>query len=324
MEKLLQVRDLDVEFSTYGGTIKAVRGISFGIEAGECVAIVGESGCGKSVTAKSILRLLPEPQARILPDSRIILDGENLLEFSERRMQQLRGNMVSMIFQDPMTSLNPTMTVGRQIAESLVKHRKLSASDAKKEVIKYLGLVGIANPERRCREYPDSMSGGMRQRVMIAIAMCCNPRLLIADEPTTALDVTVQAQILDLMKNLQRQYNTAIVLITHDLGVVANMASRVIVFYAGQIVEEGLSADVFYRPRHPYTIGLLNSMPNLNDACKEDLSGIEGAPPDLFAPPEGCAFAARCKHAMKLCALQHPPYHDAGGHKTACWLPHIK
>lgn len=320
MEQLLRIENLRVDFSTYGGRVKAVRGVSFGVAAGECVAVVGESGCGKSVTAKSILRLLPEPQGQIHPESRVLFDGENVLDYSEKQMQQLRGNDISMIFQDPMASLNPTMIVGKQIAESLVKHRRLSAGEAKEQAVKYLGLVGIANPEKRWGEYPGQLSGGMRQRVMVAIAMCCNPRLLIADELTTALGVTIQAQILELMKGLQQRYDTAIILITHDLGVVANMASRVIVFYAGQIVEEGPCADIFYSPRHPYTVGLLSSMPRLDDEGRKELTSIEGSPPDLFAPPAGCAFAARCGRAMKLCTLRQPPTFEDSERKTATTL----
>ena len=321
MENLLQIENLQVEFATYGGRIQAVRGVSLGVAPGECIAVVGESGCGKSVTAKSILRLLPEPQATIKEGSTILFHGQNVLEYTEAQLQKLRGNDISMIFQDPMTSLNPTMTVGRQIGEVLIKHQKLSKEQAQQKTIEYLSLVGIANPEKRIREYPSSLSGGMRQRVIIAIAMCCNPKLLIADEPTTALDVTIQAQILDLMRDLQQRFNTAIILITHDLGVVANMARRVLVFYAGQVVEEGLIADVFYRPRHPYTWGLIKSMPRLNSEHKEDLLSIEGTPPDLFAPPQGCAFAARCAYAMKLCTEHAPGSLVVGeNHRAACWL----
>jgi oligopeptide transport system ATP-binding protein len=321
MENLLQIENLQVEFATYGGRIQAVRGVSFSIEPGECIAVVGESGCGKSVTAKSILRLLPEPQATIGDGSVIMFNGQNVLNYTEAQLQKLRGNDISMIFQDPMTSLNPTMTVGKQISEVLIKHQKLSREQAREKTIEYLSLVGIANPEKRFREYPGSLSGGMRQRVIIAIAMCCNPKLLIADEPTTALDVTIQAQILDLMRDLQQRFNTAIILITHDLGVVANMARRVLVFYAGQIIEEGSGADVFYRPRHPYTWGLIKSMPRLNSEHKEDLVSIEGTPPDLFAPPKGCAFAARCAYAMKLCTEHAPSSLEVGeNHRAACWL----
>ena len=320
-QPLLEIKDLSVEFSTYGGSIKAVRGVNMQVAAGECVAVVGESGCGKSVTAKAILQLLPKNGK--IKQGRILFDGVNLLDKNERQMQQLRGNDVGMIFQDPMTSLNPTMTVGRQISEALIKHQHLSKAEAKERTIEFLRLVGIANPEKRFKEYPDSLSGGMRQRIVIAIAMCCNPRLLLADEPTTALDVTIQAQILDLMRNLQQRFNTAIVLITHDLGVVANMASRVLVFYAGQVVEEGAAEEVFYRPRHPYTWGLIKSMPRLNSEKREDLVSIEGAPPDLFAPPQGCAFAPRCPYALNLCLEQAPPMQQLQeGHRAACWLCH--
>ena len=318
-QPLLSIEDLKVEFSTYGGSIKAVRGVNMSVEPGECVAVVGESGCGKSVTAKSILRLLPK-NGRIT-EGHIWFEGEDLLKRTEKQMQQLRGNDIGMIFQDPMTSLNPTMTVGKQISEALIKHQGLSKAEAKERTIEFLRLVGIANPEKRFGEYPDSLSGGMRQRVVIAIAMCCNPRLLLADEPTTALDVTIQAQILDLMRELQEKFNTAIILITHDLGVVANMASRVLVFYAGRVVEEGQAEDVFYRPRHPYTWGLIKSMPRLNSEKKEDLISIEGTPPDLFAPPKGCAFAPRCAYALNLCHEQDPAMFDLGsGHCASCWL----
>ena len=320
MEKnsILEIKGLNVSFSTYGGRVKAVRDVSLEIGEGECVAIVGESGCGKSVTAKSVMGLIPKS---CVESGEIIFQGKDLLKYTEKQMQGVRGDDISMIFQDPMTSLNPTMTVGRQIAEVLVKHQHLSKRDALKKAEEYLGLVGIANPEKRVKEYPNSLSGGMRQRVMIAIAMCCNPRLLIADEPTTALDVTIQAQILELMQELQKKFNTSIILITHDLGVVANMAERVLVFYAGKVVENGPTRSVFYQPRHPYTRGLLKSMPKLNAEGKEELVSIEGAPPDLFAPPEGCAFAARCEYAMNICHKQQPPFIGVGeNHCAACWL----
>ncbi len=320
-QPILQVKNLQIEFKTYGGKVQAVRDVSFDLEAGECLAVVGESGCGKTVTAKSILKLLPANLSTIKDGSSILFNDQEIVNFDEKEMQSLRGNDISMIFQDPMTSLNPTMTVGKQISESLIKHQGLSREQALERTIEYLTLVGIANPEKRVKEYPNSLSGGMRQRVMIAIAMCCNPKLLIADEPTTALDVTIQAQILDLMRGLQSQFNTAIILITHDLGVVANMAKRILVFYAGQIVEEGLCDDVFYRPRHPYTWGLIKSMPRLNTEHKEDLLSIDGSPPDLFAPPKGCAFAARCEYAMEICLQEQPPAIEvASRHKTACWL----
>ncbi len=318
---LLRVEDLRVSFKTYGGRVQAVRNVSFHVDAGECVAVVGESGCGKSVTAKAILRLIESPQGSI-DGGRVVFQGEDLTSYSEKRMQQVRGKSISMIFQDPMTSLNPTMTIGKQISEVMMKHQKISKGEAASKTIEYLKLVGIANPEKRFREYPDSLSGGMRQRVVIAVAMCMNPRLLIADEPTTALDVTIQAQILELMQSLQKSFGTAIVLITHDLGVVANMARRVLVFYAGKIVEEGSVRDIFYRPGHPYTHALLGSMPKLNSEVREQVSSIEGAPPDLFAPPEGCSFAARCPYAMALCKAQPPEIALGEGHKAACWLNH--
>ena len=315
---MLEIQNLQVAFRTYGGKVHAVRDVDMIVNEGECVAVVGESGCGKSVTAKSIMGLNPKGSVE---GGKIFFQGEDLLQYTEKQMQGIRGDKISMIFQDPMTSLNPTMTVGKQIAEVLVKHQNISKADAMKEAVEFLRLVGIANPEKRVKEYPDSLSGGMRQRVMIAIAMCCHPALLIADEPTTALDVTVQAQILELMQDLQTRFNTAIILITHDLGVVANMAERVLVFYAGRIVENGPTRSVFYQPRHPYTWGLLKSMPKLNADSKEDLLSIEGAPPDLFAPPKGCAFAARCEYAMNICREKQPPFIEAGeNHCAACWL----
>ena len=318
---LLDVRNLKVSFKTYGGRVQAVRDVSFRVDAGECVAVVGESGCGKSVTAKAILRLVESPQGSIDSGS-IHFDGQELTALSEKQMQSVRGSRISMIFQDPMTSLNPTMTIGRQISEVMMKHGNFSRGEAREKTIEYLKLVGISSPARRFREYPDSLSGGMRQRVVIAIAMCMNPRLLIADEPTTALDVTIQAQILELMQSLQKSFGTAIVLITHDLGVVANMAARVLVFYAGKIVEEGPARDIFYRPGHPYTHALLGSMPKINSQAREKVASIEGAPPDLFAPPEGCSFAARCPYAMAVCKAQPPEIALGEGHRAACWLNH--
>ena len=324
MEPILEVKNLAVTFDTYGGSIHAVRNVDFNLMPGECVAIVGESGCGKSVTAKSIMRLIGgKNEAGHINEGEILFEGNDLLKLSEKEMQAIRGDAISMIFQDPMTSLNPTMTIGKQIGEVLIKHQHLSKEEARAKTVEYLRLVGIPNPEKRVKEYPDSLSGGMRQRVVIAIAMCCNPKLLIADEPTTALDVTIQAQILELMQDLQSKFNTAIILITHDLGVVANMASRVMVFYAGKIVEEGSVEDVFYRPKHPYTWGLLKSMPKLNAEKRETLISIEGTPPDLFAPPKGCAFAARCAYTMKLCEQYQPDFFPVGEHHcSACWLNH--
>jgi oligopeptide transport system ATP-binding protein len=317
---LLEINNLHVEFSTYGGNVKAVRGVNLSIDRGECIAVVGESGCGKTVTAKSVLGLLPRSQAKI-SSGEIIFNNTDLLKLSEKEIQKIRGNRISMIFQDPMTSLNPTMTIGRQISEVLIKHQKISKAEAKEKTIEFLRTVHIANPERRYKEYPDSLSGGLRQRVVIAIAMCLKAELILADEPTTALDVTIQAQILDLMRELQGNFNAAIMLITHDLGIVANMARRVLVFYAGQIIEEGLCDDIFYSPKHPYTRGLLKSIPRINADDTESLVSIEGAPPDLFAPPPGCAFAVRCDYAMNLCVEKEPPMMDlGGGHCAKCWM----
>jgi oligopeptide transport system ATP-binding protein len=324
MNRLIEINDLEVGFKTYGGEVQAVRGISFYIEKGECIAVVGESGCGKSVTAKALLKLIPEPPGSIKNGS-ILFEGKDIISYSKRQMQQIRGAEVSMIFQDPMTSLNPTMIIERQIGEVIAKHQKANRKQVYDRVIEIMKLVGIPNPERRVKQYPHEFSGGMRQRVMIAIAMACNPKLLIADEPTTALDVTIQAQILELMKELQKKLSTSIMLITHDLGVVANMAQRVLVFYAGKIVESGDVDEIFNNPKHPYTIGLLKSMPALGISNKEMLTTIEGTPPDLFKPPEGCSFMPRCEKAMRICKLAEPPMLDINvGHQAACWQNHEK
>ncbi|MGE5631789.1 MAG: ABC transporter ATP-binding protein [Caulobacteraceae bacterium] len=322
MERLLEVNNLEVSFDTYAGEVKAVRGVTFYLDKGEALAIVGESGCGKSVTAQSIMRLIPSPPSRV-KNGNIMFNGKEVLKLSEREMQAIRGSEIGMIFQDPMTSLNPTMTVGKQIMEGLIKHRHLKSEQAHEEALKMLKLVNIPNAERRLKQYPHEFSGGMRQRAMIAIALACNPKLLIADEPTTALDVTIQAQIIDLMKDLQKELNTAIILITHDLGVVADMAQRIIVMYAGKIVESGTLEDIFYRPKHPYTWGLLKSVPRLDAKQKENLMPIEGTPPDLFAPPAGCGFAARCEYCMNICKEKQPEFTEvAEGHHSACWLTH--
>lgn len=319
---LLDINNLEVSFDTYAGEVKAVRGVSFYLERGEAIAIVGESGCGKSVTAQSIMRLIPSPPSRVKSGT-VNFNGKDLLKLSEKEMQTIRGSEIGMIFQDPMTSLNPTMTVGNQICESLMKHRKIKKHEAWEEALKMLKLVNIPNAEKRLKQYPHEFSGGMRQRAMIAIALACNPKLLIADEPTTALDVTIQAQIIDLMKDLQTELDTAIILITHDLGVVADMAQRVIIMYAGKIVEYASIDEIFYSPKHPYTWGLLKSVPRLDATKKGDLFPIDGTPPDLFAPPIGCAFAARCQWCMKICKENQPDYFDvAEGHKVACWLLH--
>ncbi len=322
MEPLLKVTDLEVSFHTYAGEIQAVRGVSFEVKRGEAVAIVGESGCGKSVTAKTIMKLLPSPPSKIKNGS-ITFNGNELTTKSEREMQKIRGNDIGMIFQDPMTSLNPTTKVGHQIAEGLIRHKKLSRTLAFQQSIEMLKLVGIPNPEKRATQYPHEFSGGMRQRAMIAIALACQPKLLIADEPTTALDVTIQAQILQLMKSLQEKLNTSIILITHDLGVVAETCEKVVVMYAGQVVEKGTVEEIFTNPQHPYTKGLLKSVPRLDMDRSKALDPIIGSPPDLLAPPKGCAFYPRCDHAMKVCKEFKPELEQIDGkQQAACWLYH--
>ena len=322
METILEVKDLHISFHTYAGEVKAVRGVNFEVKKGESVAIVGESGCGKSVTAQSIMQLLPKPAARYKEGS-ILFNGQDLLTKTEKEMQRIRGNEIGMIFQDPMTSLNPTMKVGKQIAENLIKHQHLSKVQAKERAIEMLRLVGIPQPDKRADQYPHEFSGGMRQRGMIAVALACQPKLLIADEPTTALDVTIQAQILNLMKELQRKTGTSIIMITHDLGVVAEMCDRVVVMYAGQVIESGTVDDIFYRPQHPYTRGLLKSVPRLDMDRSVPLHPILGTPPDLLNPPKGCPFFARCESAMKICESYDPSLEQIDkGHYAACWLHH--
>jgi peptide/nickel transport system ATP-binding protein len=321
---LLRVENLKTHFHTRDGVVRAVDGVSFEVNAGETLAIVGESGCGKSVTSMSILRLLPMPPARIA-DGRIEFDGRNLLDLSEPEMRKVRGNAISMIFQEPMTSLNPVLTIGRQIAEALVLHRGMSQKDATARAIEMLRKVHIPEAERRITQYPHELSGGMRQRVMIAMALACGPRLLIADEPTTALDVTIQAQILELMRELHRETGAAIILITHDLGVVAEMAQRVVVMYAGRKVEEAPIEELFANPRHPYTRGLLGSMPHLGDSVNETgkrLVEIPGMVPSLRDPAPGCLFAPRCPNVIERCTRDAPPLERHGaGHWAACWQP---
>ncbi|MBW4827601.1 MAG: ABC transporter ATP-binding protein [Clostridiaceae bacterium] len=319
---LLEVKDLHVSFDTYAGEVKAVRGVNFHINRGETLAIVGESGCGKSVTAQTIMQLIPMPPGKIKKGS-IIFDGNDLAKYSDKKMESVRGKEISMVFQDPMTSLNPTMKVGKQIMEGLIKHQKMSKEEAKKRAVEMLKLVGLPTPEKRAEQYPHEFSGGMRQRAMIAIALACNPKLLIADEPTTALDVTIQAQIIELMKDLQIKLDTAIILITHDLGVVAKIADRIAVMYAGVIIESGTSDEIFYEPKHPYTWGLLKSVPRLDLERKERLLPIYGTPPDLFSPPSGCPFAARCDYAMKICKEKYPQkFGITDTHHVHCWLQH--
>jgi len=318
-KKVLEVENLHVSFTTYGGTVKAVRGVSFELYEGETFAIVGESGCGKSVTSQSIMRLLPKFSATIT-DGVIRFKGKDLRHLSEKEMRKIRGTEISMIFQDPMTALNPTLSVGDQLTEALLEHRTVSKTDARKAVISMLELVGIPNPKERLRQYPHQFSGGMRQRIVIAMALICEPEILIADEPTTALDVTIQAQILELFKDIQRKTGVSIILITHDLGVVAQTADRIAVMYAGKIAETGARRDIFYRPQHPYTKGLLHSVPRL-DLEGADLVPINGTPPDLFSPPEGCPFTARCSHAMEVCGKVHPAVTEvSAGHRVCCWL----
>ncbi len=318
--KILSVENMHVSFKTQTGKVTAVRGVTFELKKGETLAIVGESGSGKSVTAKSIMRLLPKHNTEISQGD-IVYEDQSILNLSLKDMQEIRGSEISMVFQDPMTSLNPTMKIGKQIMEGLQKHQKLSKAQARERALEMLNLVGIPKAESRLEDYPHQFSGGMRQRVVIAMALACNPKILIADEPTTALDVTIQAQILDLMKDLQRKMDTSIILITHDLGVVANMADRVAVMYAGKIVEQGTLDEIFYHPQHPYTLGLLKSMPKLTEDRSVPLVPILGSPPDLATLGEGCAFAARCPHTMKVC--HHFTPEDTivdGNHSVACWL----
>lgn len=319
MEKVLQVKDLHVSFTTYGGEVKAVRGVSFDLHKGETLAIVGESGCGKSVTSQSIMRLIPEPPGRITQGS-VLFKGKDLTKVSEPAMRKIRGADISMIFQDPMTALNPTLTVGDQIMEGIIQHKKVSKGEAKKQAVEMLNLVGIPSPTVRLKQYPHQFSGGMRQRIVIAMALVCQPEVLIADEPTTALDVTIQAQILNLFKDIQKKTGVSIIIITHDLGVVAQVADRVAVMYAGKIVESGNRREIFYRGEHPYTKGLLNSVPRL-DLEDEELVPIIGSPPDLFSPPTGCAFAARCEYAMEVCERVYPMKTTLSEeHHVDCWL----
>ena len=319
MEKLLEVKNLCVNFGTYGGEVKAVRGVTFDLHKGETLAIVGESGSGKSVACKTIMRILSSNG--YIKDGQILFDGKDLTKISEKDMEKVRGKDIAMIFQDPMTSLNP-MTIGKQIMEPIIKHQGFSKEDARKRALELIELVGISDAEKRFKQYPHQFSGGMRQRIVIAISLACNPKVLIADEPTTALDVTIQAQILELIKDLQEKTGVAVIFITHDLGVVANMADRVAVMYAGKIIEYGTSDDIFYDPKHPYTWGLLGSMPTL-DIGDNDLYNIPGTPPDLMDPPKGDAFALRSAYAMKIDHLAEPPmFNVSDTHYAATWLLH--
>ncbi|MDD4368903.1 MAG: ABC transporter ATP-binding protein [Oscillospiraceae bacterium] len=320
-DKLLKVDNLRVSYHTYAGEVQAVRGVSFELDEGETLALVGESGCGKSVTARSLMRLNKVPPAEIKAESRVLFQGENIYDFDQNRLRRYRGQDAAMIFQDAMAALNPTMTIGKQVAETLLHHQALSKKAAREQVRQLLQQVGISEPERRLRQYPHELSGGMRQRVMIAIAFANQPRLLIADEPTTALDVTIQAQIIDLMKQLQQIHKTAVIMITHDLGVVANLAQRIAVMYAGTIVERGSSREIFYHPRHPYTNMLLEAVPRLDQPEDKELASIAGTPPDLLNPPPGCPFCSRCRYCMDICLKQRPPvYQFEPDHQADCWL----
>ena len=321
MSRLLEVKNLKTSFRTHIGDVQAVRGVSLHLDKGEALGIVGESGCGKSVTMMSLMRLLADNA--IIESDNIMFDGQDITNPTEKEMQKIRGNEMAMIFQDPMTSLNPLFTVGQQLTEHLIKHKNVSKKEANDLAIKMLDMVGIPSPEKRLKQYPHEFSGGMRQRVMIAMSLICEPKLIIADEPTTALDVTIQAQILNLMKDLKEKVNSSIILITHDLGVVADLCTRINVMYGGLVVEEGSDEDIFYNGKHPYTWGLLNSVPNPKSEIKEKLTPIEGQPPDLLKPPVGCPFAARCKYTMKVCIEKQPPLFEISeGHRAACWLCH--
>ena len=319
---LLQVKDLEVSFFTNAGEVKAVRKISYDLKFGEVIGIVGESGSGKSVSSYALMGIIPEPGKVIGGD--IIFDGEKILEKTEGDLQKIRGKDVGMIFQDPMTSLNPVFTVGHQIEESLKRHTELNKIQRTERIIELLKLVGINQPEKRVKQYPHELSGGMRQRIMIAMSLACNPKLLIADEPTTALDVTIQAQIIELLKELKEKINMSIIFITHDLGVVADICDKIAVMYAGTVVEKGSVEEIFYKPQHPYTKGLLKSIPRVDSDEHERLIPIEGNPVDLIFPPAGCAFAPRCESCMKICLENVPPvYMENEGHESACWL-HVK
>ena len=319
-KKLLEVKDLSVSFNTYAGEVQALRGISFSVDRGETLAIVGESGSGKSVTVQTIMRLIPMPPGEI-KNGEILFDGEDLVKAPLERMRELRGGRIGMIFQDPMTSLNPTIKVGKQIMEGILIHKKVTKEEARQKAVEMLRKVGIPKPEERFHQYPHEFSGGMRQRAVIAIALSCEPDLLICDEPTTALDVTIQAQILDLINELKKELNIAVILITHDLGVVAETADRVVVMYAGEKLEEAPVRELFKNPKHPYTWGLLKSLPRLDMKIGEKLASIPGTPPDLLNPPVGDPFAARSEYAMKIDYERKPPLIDLGnGHFVKSWL----
>lgn len=322
-QPLLEVKNLKVSFHTYAGEVQAVRGVDFTLDAGKTMAIVGESGSGKTVTSKAVMGLIASPPGEVKKESSILFEGTDILRFTEKQWQDYRGKDAAMIFQDPMTSLDPTMKIGRQIMESIVEHQKVGKREAMQRAVELLKKVDIPNPDERVHQYPYEFSGGMRQRVVIAIALACNPKLMIADEPTTALDVTIQAQIIGLLKEIQKANNTSVIMITHDLGVVAGMADTIAVMYAGCIVEYGNVFDIFNAPQHPYTDALLNAVPRLNVENKAQLEVIPGTPPDLISPPKGCGFATRCKYCMEICRQAPPEYTEVSDtHKAACWLHH--
>jgi oligopeptide transport system ATP-binding protein len=320
MDVLLDVRDLRTQFLTQDGLVNAVNGVSFQVGEGETLGIVGESGCGKSVTMLSIMRLIPQPPGKISA-GQILFHGQDLIKITDEQIRRIRGHKIAMIFQDPMTSLNPVLTIGRQVSEALELHLCMTPQQAKVRTIELLQLVNIPEAAKRINDYPHQFSGGMRQRVMIAMALSCNPELLIADEPTTALDVTIQAQIIDLVRRLQRELGMAVIWITHDLGVVAGMCERVNVMYAGFIIESAAVRDIYASPQHPYTKGLLGSIPRLDAKSKSKLTPIEGLPPDLIDLPKGCPFVACCSYGQDICRTERPELRIVGdGHKTACWV----
>ncbi len=319
MAKILEIENLQTQFFTSAGTVRAVDGISYTVDEGESVAIVGESGCGKSVSALSVLRLIPDPPGRVVGGN-IRFMGMDILALSDEEIRKVRGRRIAMVFQEPMTSLNPVLTIGLQLTETLEHHLGMTRDAARARATELLGMVGISDPKRRLRQYPHHLSGGMRQRVMIAMALCCEPQLIIADEPTTALDVTIQAQILELMRDLTRRLGVALIIITHNLGVVARYADRVNVMYAGKIIEQGSALQIYHQPSHPYTLGLLKSVPRLDQPRKEKLDPIEGQPPDLTQLGAGCAFRPRCRYAVERCANEIPALEPVSeGHTSACW-----
>ena len=319
MTKLLEVNNLTTHFFTQDGVVKAVDGITYDLEEGEVLGVVGESGCGKSVHALSIMRLVPSPPGRTVAGE-VVFEGEDLLKMDDAEMRNIRGNRIAMVFQEPMTSLNPVLTIGRQLTETLELHQGMSKQQARTRAAELLSTVGIPDADTRLVDYPHQFSGGMRQRVMIAMALSCNPKLIIADEPTTALDVTIQAQILELMQDLARDFGTAMIIITHNLGVVARYADNVNVMYAGKIIETGSAEEIYHNPRHPYTLALLNSVPRLDASERVKLDAIEGLPPDLVNLPEGCSFAPRCKYIYERCVEETPVLEMANeGHTSACW-----